>query len=574
MPIEPTSLVDILHWRAKNQPGRLAFRFLTDGEYEEAVISYQELDTRARAIGALLQHSVKAGDRALLFFPPGLDFIAAYFGCLYAKVIAVPLCLPNPARFEKNTAAMLRVINDAGPAIALLAHSLFTAINAQEPIKKSFDNIKLLVTDNNEIVDWNEKWKMPKIGKNETAFLQYTSGSTTIPRGVMVSHGNLLHNLEFIEKSFGQSSESHAVIWLPPYHDMGLVGGILQPLFSGYPATLMSPLMFLQRPFRWLHAISRFKATTSGGPNFAYNLCIKKIKPEQKVLLDLSTWEVAFNGAEPVYHKTIDQFSEYFAASGFRHDAFLPCYGLAESTLLVAGGPRSRPPIKKYLVNAELEKNKVLISPECGDNTRTLVSCGNNQSDQKIRIVNTETLRSCLADEIGEIWVSGSSVTSGYWNNTSETLFTFDAFISDSGEGPFLRTGDLGFLNNGELYITGRIKNLIIAEGKNYYSHDIERTVEESHVAIRPASCAAFSVNNSSAEQLIIVVEIEYKHFGNANEIKKAILAAVSINHELKVGDIRLTTAGSIPRTTSGKIKHHLCLANYKAGQFNETVLA
>lgn len=573
MTTEPTSLVDVLKWRAKNQPGRLAYRFLTDGEYEEVVITYEELDRQARSTGALLQNSLKAGDRALLLFPPGLDFIVAYFGCLYARVIAVPVYPPHPARIEKSIPAILRIVQDASPATALLTSSLFAVLNSQDSIKEKLNNIKLLVTDSSDIDDWNEKWQEPVIGNNVIAFLQYTSGSTTTPRGVMVSHGNLLHNLGSIEKSFGQSGESHAVIWLPPYHDMGLVGGILQPLYSGYPATLMSHLMFLQRPIRWLQAISRFRATTSGGPNFAYDLCVRKIKPEQRELIDLSSWEVAFNGAEPVYHKTLDQFAEFFASCGFRRDAFLPCYGLAESTLLVSGGPKSRPAIKKHLVNSELEKNKVFISPQGGDDTKTLVGCGQNLSGQKIRIVNAERLAPCQSDEVGEIWVSGSSVVNGYWNRPMESEVTFGAYLRDSGEGPFLRTGDLGFVFDGELYITGRIKNLIIVEGRNYYPHDIERTVEESHPLIRPASCAAFTINNSSVERLIIIVELEPKYIDKAEEIKKAIRTAISFNHDIQVNDIRLSAPGGIPRTTSGKIKHHLCKTNYMAGLLKETVL-
>lgn len=568
----PTSMVDILQWRAKNQPHRLAFRYLTDGENDEVVLTYEDLDRRARSIGALLQSSSVAGDRALLLFPPGLDFIAAYFGCLYAKIIAVPSYPPHPARLERMLPIIRGIAANATPAIALLPFSLFDVIKSQNAIKAEFGNMKLLVTDNNEIDDWAEKWQQPEISGNDIAFLQYTSGSTTLPRGVMVSHNNLLHNLGLIEKFFGQSSESHAVIWLPPYHDMGLIGGILQPLYSGYPATLISHMMFLQRPFRWLQAISRFHATTSGGPNFAYDLCIRKIKPEQRDQLDLSRWEVAFNGAEQVYHKTLDQFADYFAPCGFRRDAFLPCYGLAEATLMVTGGPKTKPPVFQNLINCGLEKNQAIISPKKSEYTRTLVSCGQNKSDQKIMIVNAKTLTPCPADHIGEIWLSGPSVASGYWNKPSETELTFGARLSNSGDGPFLRTGDLGFLNDGELYITGRLKDLIIAEGHNHYANDIEKTVENSHPAIKPAGCAAFSINNAESERLIIIAEIEQKPGVETAEVETAIRKAVAVHHELHVDDIRLTRPGGIPRTTSGKIKHFLCKTNYIAGT-NEITL-
>jgi len=566
----PTSLVDILQYRAKEQPNQLSYRYLVDGEYDEVVMTYEELDRRARSIAALLRSSAKAGDRALLIFPPGLDFIAAFFGCLYARILAVPVYPPHPARLEKNLSIILRVAADAKPTVALLTSSLYDVIKSRKEIADEFGNIRLMATDNDDINEWTNEWQLPEIKKNDLAFLQYTSGSTTAPKGVMISHGNLLHNLDLIGKCFGVSGESHAVSWLPPYHDMGLIGGILQPLYSGFSITLIPHMMFLQRPFRWLQTISRFHATISGGPNFAYDLCIKKIKPEQKELLDLSSWEVAFNGAEPVYHKTLDQFADYFAPRGFRRKAFLPCYGLAESTLMVTGAHKNRTPLVQHLMNSELAQNQVKITPEMREDTRTMVSCGQNISDQDIRIVNLKTLTECNDDEVGEIWVSGSSVACGYWNKPSETEFTFDARLPNSKDESFLRTGDLGFLHEGELYITGRIKNLIISEGKNHYPHDIEKTIEGSHPAIRQTGCAVFSIYRSGAENIIVVVEIDYKFIVRSEEVIKTIREAVSMHHGLHVNDIVLTNPGGIPKTTSGKIKHFLCKEYYLAETFNE----
>lgn len=565
-----TSLIDILRWRAINQPDRLAYRFLVDGETEEVVLTYSALDLRARSIAALLQSCANAGDRALLLFPPGLDFIAAYFGCLYANIIAIPAYPPHPARPGRTLPAIVGIMADATPTVALLTASLFDVIKPGKEISDQFSNTRWLVTDSNEMEDRAGQWEEPVIDGKDIAFLQYTSGSTTTPRGVMVSHSNLLHNLGLIEKSFGQSGESHAVIWLPPYHDMGLVGGILQPLYTGYPATLMSHMLFLQRPFRWLQAISRFQATTSGGPNFAYDLCTRKIKPEQIEQLDLSHWELAFNGAERVYHKTLDQFAKCFAPVGFRREAFLPCYGLAEATLLVMGGPKGRSPVIQNLVSAALEKNRVMVSPASNEETTTLVSCGQNRTGLDLRIVDTETLAPCLSNQVGEIWVGGPSVASGYWNKPSETAFSFGARLSGSGEGPFLRTGDLGFLYEGELFITGRIKDLIIADGNNHYPMDIERTIESAHPFIRPAGSAAFSINDTAGERVIVVAEIEQDPGGKAAEIIQAIRKAVAVHHDLHVADIRLTRAGGIPKTASGKIKHYLCKTNYMAGTLNE----
>jgi acyl-CoA synthetase (AMP-forming)/AMP-acid ligase II len=386
----------------------------------------------------------------------------------------------------------------------------------------------------------------------------------------MVTHNNLLHNLDIIEKSMGLTDKSKTVFWLPPYHDMGLIGGILQPLYTGYPVTLMSHLMFLQRPIRWLQAITRFHATASGGPNFAYDLCVRKIRPEQREQLDLSAWEVAFNGAEPIHHKTLDQFADYFAPCGFCREAFVPCYGLAEATLMVVGGPKARLPVTKNLVKSGLAENKAIITIESSKDTQTVVSCGQNTGRQKIRIIDVQTLSPCLPDEIGEICVSGPSVSSGYWNKSLETISTFDASLFANEERLFLRTGDLGFLHDGELYITGRLKNMVIIDGKNHYPHDIERTVEISHHTILPGGCAVFSIDNSGIECLIVMAEIQHKAIANSAEVIKAIRAFVAEHHDLSVYDIKLTVAGSIPRTTSGKIRHFLCKKNYLAGALNE----
>ncbi len=566
----PFTLFDILRWRAENQPHRVAYRFLIDGEFEEVVLTYGDLDRRARSIGALLQSSAKAGDRALLLFPPGLDFIVAFFGCLYSRIIAVPSHPPHHARLERTFPIIRRIAADANPSLALLTPTFFDGLKSQNEIRDAFGNMKLVVMGEDEMEDWTENWQQPKIAGNDIAFLQYTSGSTTSPRGVVVSHRNLFHNLGLIENCFGQSSKSHAVIWLPPYHDMGLVGGILQPLFTGYPATLISHLFFLQRPIRWLQAISRFQATTSGGPNFAYDLCTRRIRPEQRQLLDLSSWEVAFNGAEPVYHKTLEEFADYFAPCGFRREAILPCYGLAEATLLVAGGPKGRIPVIQNLVNSGLERNQVFITAEKNTGTRTLVSCGKSIDEHLIKIVNAETLSLCPDDQIGEIWVSGPSVADGYWNKPLETKLIFDARLSNSNEGPFLRTGDLGFLHEGELYITGRLKNLIISDGKNHHAHDLERTVERCHSAIRLAGCAVFSIIDSDNERIIVNAEIEQKHKVNGEEVIKSIRQAVATHHELHIHDVRLMNPGDIPRTTSGKIRHFLCKTNYMAEALKE----
>ena len=419
----------------------------------------------------------------------------------------------------------------------------------------------------------SEKWDRPEINGNDIAFLQYTSGSTTTPKGVMVSHQNLIHNLNFIQESFGQTSESRTVIWLPPYHDMGLIGGILQPLFTGNPVTLIPHLMFLQRPIRWLEAITRFKATTSGGPNFAYELCLRKIKPEQRELLDLSSWKVAFNGAEPINPKTLEQFSEIFAPCGFRRESFLTCYGLAESTLLVAGGPNDRLPVVKAFQKSALEVNRIISDFENTGDAKVLVGCGRNFGGQLIRIVDPETGGLSSPDQIGEIWVSGPSVAKGYWNKPVETETAFRAYCEGTDEGPFLRTGDLGFLYEGELFVSGRLKNLIIIDGKNHFAHDIERTVQKAHPSICPVGCAVFSIEIEGTDKVIVIAEVRLKLVESQAEIKKSIRKVVSEQHEVPIYEIKLIPPGTIPRTTSGKIRHFLCKKDYLSGTLKEIVL-
>lgn len=424
-----------------------------------------------------------------------------------------------------------------------------------------------------------------------------------MPRGVKLTHGNLLYNLALIHRCFGHTPESRGVIWLPPYHDMGLIGGILQPLYGGFPVTLMSPFAFLQRPFRWLQAISRTRATTSGGPNFAYDLCAHKITPEQRAILDLSCWEVAFSGAEPVHAETLDRFVEVFEPCGFRREAFYPCYGLAEATLIVSGGLKGTLPTVYSVRGSALQQNQVIESsyPDSFKrDTQKLISCGRSLPGQKIIIADLESLTLGSPNQVGEIWVSGPSVAQGYWNRPEETKQTFEAYLADTGQGPFLRTGDLGFLKNGELFVTGRLKNLIILGGRNYYPQDIEQTVEQSHPALRQGCCAAFSIDHEGEERLVIVAEVEHPYDlrrfrqtkekknthtpcqlpdqhstpthrlpWSAKEVVGAIRQAVAENHELHIHVVLLLKANSIPKTSSGKIQHYACRAGFLAGSLN-----
>ncbi|MGZ4112319.1 MAG: AMP-binding protein, partial [Tumebacillaceae bacterium] len=557
-----TTLVDLLRWRAVQQPDQRAYTFLLEEE-GEVHITYAELDRKARAVGAMLQSLGSNGERALLLYPPGLEYITAFFGCLYAGVNAVPA---YPPRLNGNLGRLQAIAADAQAKFALTTSTILT--NVEGRFADSTDlTLKWLVTDDIP-VELADSWKQPLIDRNTLAFLQYTSGSTSLPKGVMLSHNNLLHNLQLIHESFDIRPDSNCVIWLPPYHDMGLIGGILQPFFGGYPVTLMSPVSFVQRPLRWLETISRNRATLSGGPNFAYELCVQKITPEQRATLDLSTWQTAFTGAEPIRQETLERFVQAFEPCGFRREAFYPCYGLAESTLFVTGGLRTEAPIVQSFDGEALKDNRVIELPEGQAEARTLVGCGHPRMEQQqVAIVDPTSMMRVAEDQVGEIWVSGQSIAVGYWNMEEKTAETFGAVIADTGEGPFLRTGDLGFMKDGELYVTGRLKDLIIIRGRNYYPQDIEYTMQTCHPALKPDFGAAFSVEADGEERLVVVQEIDRQfRKSNLDEVVSAVRQAVAEQHQLQVYAVVLIKPASIPKTSSGKIQRHACRERFLSG--------
>lgn len=559
LPPSCSTLVELLRYRALQQPVQLAFTFLEDGETESASLTYRELDRYSRAIAAQLQSLGITGKRALLLYPPGLDYVAAFCGCLYAGVVAVPA---YPPRNQRNTPRILAIVTDAQAAIALTTTALLSKVRSLLTTKTDSDFLQCLTTDN-PAAGIEDSWQAPLIERDTLAFLQYTSGSTNTPKGVMVSHGNLLNNAAATYQLMEHSSASTFVSWLPAYHDMGLIGGILQPLYGGFPCILMPPAAFLQRPYLWLKAISHYRGTTSGGPNFAYELCTHKVTPEQRQTLDLSSWSVAFNGAEPVRQDTLKRFVTAFAPCGFRQEAFYPCYGLAEATLMVTGCRKADPPIVKTVHGSDLERNQAVDAHAEKTDSRLLVSCGPALPGQQVVIVHPETLTRCLPNEVGEIWVSGPSIGHGYWQRPEETAQTFCAYLSDPDEGPFLRTGDLGFLHNGDLFITGRAKDLIIIRGRNLYPQDIELTVERSHPALRAGSGAVFSVEVGNEERLVVVQEVEFRQRPDIDEVAGAVRQAVAEAHEVQVYAVVLIKPGSILKTSSGKIQRRACRAAF-----------
>lgn len=549
-----STFVEILRGRAIQQPDDLAFRFLTDGESLGETLTYGELDQGSRAIAAQLQAMGLCGERALLLYPPGLDYLIAFFGCLYAGVVAVPA---YPPRNQRNTPRILAVLADAKAAVALTTTQIATQVQSLLSEKTAGSGLQWLCTDD-LAPELATQWQDPGVTSDSLAFLQYTSGSTGTPKGVMVSQGNLLHNGAITYKVMDHHPESQFISWLPTYHDMGLIGGILQPLYGGFPCTLMSPASFLQRPYRWLKAISDYGGTTSGAPNFAYDLCVSKITPEQKATLDLSRWQVAFNGAEPIRHETLVRFQEAFADCGFQPEAFYPCYGMAETTLMVSGSMTSVPYPWKAIDKVAFEQNQITDS-ESEETAVTLVGCGSAVPDMQIAIAHPETGVRCTGNEVGEVWVSGPSVCQGYWNRPEESHQTFQAFLADSGEGPFLRTGDLGFLEDGELYITGRVKDLILIRGRNLYPQDIERATESSHPAFRMTGTAAFTVEVEGEERLVVVQELEFRAKPNLSEAIAAIRQTVAEEFEVQVYGVVLIKPGTIPKTSSGKIQRRAC---------------
>lgn len=591
-PAQFSTLIEMLRWRALRHPEQQIHTYLLDGETEGDHLTHVALDGQARSIAALLQSHRAGGERALLLYPAGLEFIAAFFGCLYAGVIAIPLPQPNLAQPQRTLPRLRAIFNNSQPSVVLTTSAVLANAEGLFTQAPEFRKMRWLATD--KITDnLAQEWREPAVTANTLALLQYTSGSTAEPKGVMISHGNLLHNSAYIHRLYALNPKGITVTWLPAYHDMGLTNGIIQPVYAGRPCYLMPAVSFLMRPVRWLQAISRYQATISGGPNFAYEMCTRVITPEQRETLDLGSWDVAYNGAEPIRAETLKRFAATFASCGFRSRAFHPSYGLAEATLLVSGGSL-RDEMFCALDVAAFENNRVVEAGAQQQNVRTLVSSGHALHDTRIVIAHPETLTACAPDQVGEIWVSGPSVTQGYWNRPEDTERACRAYLKDTGEGPFLRTGDLGFLKDGELFVTGRLKDLIIISGRKLYPHDIELTVEQSHPALRPACCAAFSIDGTGEEQLIVAAEVEPRYLravrdapqGQAHahpngrlpldieSVVRAIRKAVAEEHDARVHSVVLLRAGRIPKTTSGKVQRHACQTGFLKGtleRFGET---
>lgn len=555
---DSATLVELLNLRSKAHPDKTAFVFLEEGERESGRFSYGELQIRAQAIASVLQSKNLRGERALLIYESGLDYIDSFFGCLCADVISVPL---HPPGKNKSLSRISAIAKDSGAKVILATSEIRQELENEFVKDDVLKNLEWITTD--EISnDFAADFRKENITPKTLAYLQYTSGSTGIPKGVMVNHQNLIHNINIIDKSHPHDDSSVMVTWLPIHHDMGLIYGMLLPFVCGYPCYFMTPQAFVRKPFRWLDAISKYKGTHNAAPNFAFELCVNKVSEEQMKNLDLSSWVVAMNAAEPVRSETMLRFAEKFEPCGFELKYFAPGYGLAEGTLILSTTFKEQMPVMRRFDDNELEKNNKALDADEND-ALSKVHAGhfNSIEDTRIAIVNPVTLVECKEGEVGEVWASGISIAQGYWQREDATNETFRAYISDTGEGPFLRTGDLGFIKDNELYITGRHKDLIIIRGQNHYPQDIEYTVEASHPALRLGCVAAYSYEDDGEEHIGIVQEIQ-KNFANdfnADEVVKAIRKSVSLEHDLQISAVTLIAPGTVPKTSSGKIQRSAC---------------
>ncbi|HLF24788.1 MAG TPA: fatty acyl-AMP ligase [Anaerolineae bacterium] len=563
--ITAATLVDLLRQRAQAQPNQRAYTFLDDAEAEHTV-TFGELDRRARAIGAHLQALGAAGGRVVLLYPPGLDFFAAFCGAVYAGAIAVTVSPPRP---NQSTAGLQAIIRDAQTRFVLtttMIQAFLERYAAQDPNLRA---LHLLNTD--QIADaLADNWQEPAIGPDTIAYLQYTSGSTGMPKGVMVSHSNLLHTFALIMGLYELTPDSVHVTWMPTSHNLGLVGTLLA-LYSGMTTVMLSPMAVLAHPVHWLRAVTRYKGTFGGGPNFGFDLCVKNITAEERGALDLSSWVQAYSGGEPVRKDTLVRFADAFAPCGFQREALNAGYGLAEHTVVVTANSTARMALASLLTvdKAALEAGRVEEACCEARATQVLVGCGPERLGVKLVIADPESLVPSQPGQVGEILIASPCVAQGYWNRPEESEQTFQVYLPN-GEGPFLRTGDLGFLHEGELYITGRLKELIIIRGRNLYPQDIEQTAARSHPALMPNGGAAFSVDAGGEEQLVIVHEVN-PQAGDAREAVSAIRQAIAEEYEVKVHAVVLVEPGSIPRTASGKIARRPCRVQFLAGQFGKS---
>lgn len=561
--IEPSETVAQALWkRARSTPDRRAYVFLDDRGFEQEERTYSALSRRAHAIAGVLLAHARPGDRAALMFEPGMAFLDAFFGCLYAQIIAVPMMPPKRNRDRGSTPAILR---DCSPRLILTTASLVTSVR-QRLETAGIDHIPMCIAVDeisNAIETTASQRPITQAEPSDIAFLQYTSGSTSLPKGVEISNRNLCANARMIAAWMQQDEDSHFVGWAPLYHDQGLIGNVLQPLHLGSMAALMAPNTFLQRPHLWIEAVDKYRAHSSGGPDYAFSVVADRFEAATHPHLDLSCWKVAFNGAEPIRAGVLDRFARTLAPLGFRAEALYPCYGLAEATLFVTGASAGAGAVTGFFDRACLEARRLVPARD----GQRLVSCGKSAPGIHLAIVDAATHAELPDGRIGEVWVAGASVARGYWRQPGATSETFGAFTID-GSGPFLRTGDLGALVDGELYICGRLKDLIIIRGRNLYPQDIEATARSAHPAVSQGSAAAVAIESEESEKILVAVEVNRtaRRSCNPSEISLAIRREVREQHDVTIDRLVLLGPGGVPKTTSGKVRRNALAQAFQAG--------
>lgn len=548
------SLVDLLLARSDHAGDEVAYGFLgTDGRLVESW-TYDDLFDQSARVASAVAERVEPGERVLLLFAPGLPFLAGFFGCLRAGAIAVPVFPPSPAMGERGFHRLLAVAENCTPQLVLSTSDLLAHVMGAGA--EVFGGLEAVAVDRLPKADG------PVRMEGGLAFLQYTSGSTSTPKGVRVTHENLLANLSAIYEVCGGPDQGPGVSWLPVQHDMGLIEGVLHPLFRKQPGYLMAPATFLARPATWLEAMSRLGGTNAASPDFGYQLCVRRTTIEERARLDLSRWTMAANGSEPIRADTIESFCQAFEVAGFQPEAFFPAYGLAENTLLASASRKTQIPRILEVDAPALNGEDRIASPSSGETSRKLVSCGTPVDVQEIAIVDPKTLLPRAEGRVGEIWLRGPSRADGYWNHSAESSRVFGASLEGDAD-PWLRTGDLGALHCGELYVTGRIKDVIIVRGRKLYPQDIESSVEGCHPRIRPGGIAAFAWSElpGEAEGIGLLCEIQEPATGTEQEIERAIRSVVSREHDAPVKKILVVPPRTVPKTTSGKIQRHACAA-------------
>lgn len=551
-PARIRTIVDVLAERARSEPDRVAYTFVQDSEGTLAELTYGDLFEQAAGFATLLQERGYAGERVLLVFKSNALFVIAFYACLLAGAIAVPTSPPRRAHLSHRLGLLAR--NAQVRAGIPDSDDVMQAAIALGPDDVEWFDIRGLM-QRDELRPRARSWQPPQLAADALAFLQYTSGSTGDPKGVMVSHGNIMANCAAIRQWLNLGPATPVLMALPLFHDMGLVGGVLSAVYCDFPVHLMTPAQFVKAPELWLRLIARHRIRACGGPNFMFDLAARSVRPESIEDVDLSCWTAAFCGAEPIRSETVRLFTERFAGNGFQPQSFRPCYGMAETTLFVSGTALGHAP---------------RFDTQGGRRPRPVVGCGRPGQDLDVRIVDPTSFLEVAAGEEGEVWIAGPSVAQGYWKRPDATEATFGARLtSDPGRGPFLRTGDLGYVTDGELFITGRLKDIVILRGRKFAPQDLETEAERSHESVLTGGSAAFSLDEGGEERLVVAAEVHREVIRQPqvwSHVQAAVRGALSRAFDVNVADVVLLRTGSLPRTSSGKVRRAQCRADYVAG--------